>query len=209
MSVRVETALFGGSFDPVHLGHLHLIHQVVGRTNIRRFILEPVSMNNFKRERRPAPPEDRLAMLRLASSAYPSLYPEDPPLSLIVDDSEIKRGGISYTYDTVRELYGRFPIKGKLFLVMGDDLLSTLPAWHEFPLLREKVTFLVVRRCPVRPPVPEGVDAVLLPTSPRGPSASLIRDALREEGGDMSESVRSLMPKEVASYVVSHRLYRD
>lgn len=82
--MRLATAMVGGSFDPVHLGHLHLIHSVLTSTGYRRFILVPVAKNNFKQEVQLASGLDRFEMLRLAVKAYPSLYPDDPKcLSLI------------------------------------------------------------------------------------------------------------------------------
>ena len=122
----VATAMVGGSFNPVHLGHLHLIHTVVTSTRYHRFIFVPVAQNNFKRDASLAAAHHRLAMLHLSFASYKGLYPDDPPLELVSDACEIERGGVSYTYDTVKHLYLTYSIRGRLGLVMGDDLLSNL-----------------------------------------------------------------------------------
>lgn len=204
MRTSSETAMVGGSFDPVHLGHLHLIHTVARGTDIRLFLLIPVAQNNFKQDHVPAPSSDRIAMLRLASEAYRRLYPEDD-IDLVVDESEIRRGGISYTSDTVEELYRNYPVKGKLHILMGDDLLSGLPRWHDYETLRRRVIFDVVRRDDASLAVPPGAEVRFIPGPPYQDSSSAIREAVKH--GNL-ETVRSLMPEEVASYVETHRLYR-
>lgn len=206
-----RTAMVGGSFDPVHLGHLHLIHAVLTRTDYRRIILVPVAHNNFKRDQRPAPADDRLAMLRLAVDAYASLYPDDPPREIVVDDCELVRGGVSYTADTARDIKGRYALEGKLGVVMGDDLVSGLPAWHAFDELKRMVAFVVIRRQSVTPVVPQGVDIQFVGGDVFEDSSSEIRAQLASLGPDepMPEETKALMPKGVAEYVEAHRLYRN
>lgn len=202
-----ETALVGGSFDPVHKGHLHLVHMVVSQSECRHFVLVPVAKGNFKRERKLASAKDRIAMLLLAIKAYPSLYPDDPPIVLTVDDTEIKRGGVSYTSDTVRELYGKYPVLGKIDVVIGDDLLTGLVGWHDWDYLRDHVRFIVARREKEEISPPVGADVFQLEGVPFPDSSSMIREGLSDEG--MTERIRSLLPKEVADYVETHRLYRN
>ncbi|MCI6673436.1 MAG: nicotinate (nicotinamide) nucleotide adenylyltransferase [Sphaerochaetaceae bacterium] len=209
--MRLATAMVGGSFDPVHLGHLHLIHSVLTSTGYRRFILVPVAKNNFKQEVQLASGLDRFEMLRLAVKAYPSLYPDDPKCSLIVDPMELERGGVSYTSDTVAEIYQKYPVDGKLGVVMGDDLLPGLPKWHDFDELRKVATFVVARRESAEP-VWNGpdIDLKYIHDSLFSDSSTEIRDAigaLRRHSA-MPEVIRALMPKEVADYVETHRLYR-
>ena len=94
--------MVGGSFDPVHLGHLHLIHSVVTSTHYRRIILVPVGHNHFKPDARPVSVHHRLAMIDLSIASYRSLYPDDPEIDLVVDDCELQRTGPSYTYEIGR-----------------------------------------------------------------------------------------------------------
>ncbi|MFA6774744.1 MAG: nicotinate-nicotinamide nucleotide adenylyltransferase [Sphaerochaetaceae bacterium] len=207
-----RTAMVGGSFDPVHRGHLHLIHTVLTRTDFRRFVFVPVAVNNFKREHVPAPAVDRLSMLRLAVAAYPVLYPDDPEREIIVDDCEIRRGGVSYTVDTAKDLSNRYPLLGRLGVVLGDDLLSGLEGWRAYRTLRDLVTFVVIRRSPrgIIFPTDGKADVRFVGGDVYHDSSSEIRDELAALASEepMPPSVRSMMVKEVADYVETHRLYR-
>ncbi len=204
--------MVGGSFNPVHLGHLHLIHTVATTTRYRRFIFVPVAQNNFKRDASLADSHHRLAMLHLSFSSYGRLYPDDPPLELVSDACEIDRGGVSYTYDTVKHLYLQYSIKGRLGLVMGDDLLSTLDKWHEYDELKELVSFVVIRRDKEATPFHDhAVDLEYIDNMTVDDSSTTIREACAPLLGDeeLPEDIRSLMPSEVASYVQQNRLYRS
>lgn len=208
---RVATAMVGGSFDPVHLGHLHLIHAVLSHAGYRRFVLVPVAINNFKQSRHLASPQDRFNMLRLAAKSYASLYPDDPRCSLIVDPMELERGGVSYTSDTVEQIYRKYPVEGKLGLVIGDDLLDGLASWHHFDELKKVVTFVVVRRNAERPQTPDpSLDLRMVDEPLFEDSSSRIRQALAslKKNEPMPLEIRNLMPMEVAWYVEEHRLYR-
>jgi len=208
----VATAMVGGSFNPVHLGHLHLIHTVATATRYRRFILIPVAQNNFKRDASLADAHHRLAMLHLSFASYGRLYPDDPPLELMSDACEIERGGVSYTYDTVKHLYLQYSIKGRLGLVMGDDLLSSLDAWHEYDELKELVSFVVIRRN--KEPIPfndHALDLEYIENVLVDDSSTAIRQACSLLHGEeeLPKGIRSLMTEEVATYVQQKRLYRS
>lgn len=213
MRRTLSTAMIGGSFDPVHLGHLHLIHCIVENTDYQRIVLVPVALNNFKQdEQRPASADDRLAMLRLAVGQYHELYPCDRNFELIVDSCELERGGVSYTYDTVQYLYGAYPVDGFIAVVMGDDLLKGLPRWHRFSELKEIVTFVVCRRENAAPvaEVPEGIVVRFIDNVVKEDSSTDIRKRLTELSpeGDLPADVASLMPGKVAEYVQERHLYR-
>ena len=208
----VATAMVGGSFNPVHLGHLHLIHTVATTTRYRRFIFIPVAQNNFKRDASLVDAHHRLAMLHLSFASYKSLYPDDPPLELLSDSCEIDRGGVSYTYDTVKHLYLKYSIKGRLGLVMGDDLLSSLEKWHEYEAMKELVSFVVIRRDKEATAFHDhAVDLEYIDNMTVDDSSTTIREACAALHGDekLPEEVRSLMQSEVAAYVQQNRLYRS
>ena len=205
------TAMVGGSFDPVHLGHLHLVHTVATSTPYRRFILVPVARNNFKQDAEPASAEHRMSMLRLSFEAYRELYPDDPPIQLIAEDCELVRGGVSYTYDTVKYVYLHYSIKGRLAVVMGDDLLSGLNQWHAYEQLKELVTFVVVRREDSAEWFADiAADIIYLDNPLLEDSSTKIRNRCRvlEKHQELGDDIACLMPKEVARYVREHRLYR-
>lgn len=211
-SQRLATCMVGGSFDPIHLGHLHLVHSVLTNTGYRRVILVPAFINNFKQDRRMAGAGDRWAMLKLAVKAYDSLYPNDPKHSLLADAMELERGGISYTSDTVAAIYRKYPVDGKLGVVIGDDLLSGLTGWHDFDTLRKTATFVVARREDVAPKWDgPDIDLRFIHDELFSDSSTDIREAVGalKWKAPLPRIVRNLMPKEVADYVESHRLYRS
>lgn len=204
--------MVGGSFNPVHLGHLHLIHTVATTTRYRRFIFIPVAQNNFKRDASLADAHHRLSMLHLSFAAYGKLYPDDPPLELLSDACEIERGGVSYTYDTVKHLYLQYSIKGRLGLVMGDDLLSSLEKWHEYDELKELVSFVVIRRDKEATPFYDhAVDLEYIDNVLVDDSSTAIREACSslKDDEDLPQHISSLMPSEVATYVQQNRLYHS
>src|ERR1041385_4118931 len=93
-------ALFGGSFDPVHLGHLLVAQAAREELSLARLFFIPVAQSPFKPDRKPTAASERLRRLRLAWAGKTDCE---------VDDQEIKRGGFSYTIDTVRDYVRRFP----------------------------------------------------------------------------------------------------
>lgn len=144
MSSR-RTAILGGSFDPVHLGHLHLMHEAYARADIRRIVIVPTNVSNFKQGRPPVSFEDRYAMLLLATEDYRDIYPEDG-LELVVSRVEGDRKGVSYSSDTVRQLLPEYGTDGRIFFIVGDDIPASLPKWHDYGYLRDHVTFLCFSR---------------------------------------------------------------
>ncbi|MFT3992069.1 MAG: nicotinate (nicotinamide) nucleotide adenylyltransferase [Luteolibacter sp.] len=129
-------ALFGGTFDPVHLGHLHmatLAKDVLALDEVR-FI--PCQISPHKIGSTPASPEDRLEMLRLALA--------DTPWATI-DDLELRRPGPSFSYQTAEETAARFP-EARLFWIMGGDQWAALPRWKHPEKIAELVEFIVIAR---------------------------------------------------------------
>lgn len=141
-----KTAILGGSFDPIHLGHLYLLHSAVTHTDYSRYIVIPAKISNFKLDAKPVSSDkDRMNMVNLAIEDYHELYPEDDRL-IVSSDIEITRGGISYTYDTVVELKKMYGITGRLGLIMGDDHIAALKRWYKYDQLKEEVEFIICPR---------------------------------------------------------------
>ncbi len=132
-----RVGLFGGTFDPVHLGHLILAEAALEELDLDRIIFLPAAISPFKQDRPPgASAHLRLAMLRKAVAGEPRFS---------VDDRELHREGPSYTIDTVRSLLGDHPGVRFLFLI-GADNLKELPGWHGIGDLQNLVDFAVLDR---------------------------------------------------------------
>ncbi len=129
--------LFGGSFDPVHVGHLLMARDALEELALDRLLLVPAGVNPHRLDAAPrAPAWARLEMLRAAVA-------DDPALE--VDPLELEREGPSYSIDTVETLQSRWP-GSEIFLLLGEDNLPKLPAWHRFDELCHRVHFVCFGR---------------------------------------------------------------
>ena len=129
-------ALFGGSFDPVHTGHLLVAQAAREELALDRLFFVPAAQSPFKPDRQPTPPHQRLRLLRLALVGCN--WAE-------LDDQEIRRGGISYTIDTVKDYLARFP-RADLFYLIGADHAAQLHKWRAAEELARLVQFVVIPR---------------------------------------------------------------
>jgi nicotinate-nucleotide adenylyltransferase len=135
-SSPLKIGLYGGSFDPIHNGHLILARDAMERLELDRVVFLPARISPHKLDRPPASPEARCAMVAAAIEGEAGLF---------MDDCEITRDGPSFTIDTVR-IYGeKFP-GAKLYYFIGDDNLPELDTWKDIAHLRELVQFVVLSR---------------------------------------------------------------
>ena len=185
--------LFGGSFDPVHVGHLLVAQAACEEFKLDRLFFIPAAQSPLKPERVPAPAELRLRMLRLALSGENKYE---------VDEQEIRRGGPSYTIDTVRAYRERYP-KAVLFYIIGADHVPLLPKWRSADELAALVEFLVVPR-PGDPPVsakpPFRVQNLV--GTPFAVSSSQIRARVKA-----GQSIHHLVPPAVGEVIRNSGLY--
>ena len=189
------TCIFGGTFDPIHKGHLHILNQLEELTPYERVIVIPARISNFKQESVPTPAVDRYNMVKIALNEYSTQHPTR--LELLVSDVEIKRGGVSYTYDTVVDILERYPVTGRLGIIMGDDLLPDLDKWYRIDELKELVDFICFTRDKIVAPKREGYHIRQINTPVYNASSTEVR------GGDFSS-----LTEGVRSYVESHGLYK-
>ncbi len=200
---EMKIAMLGGSFDPVHLGHLFLLHCAVSMSDYDTFMVVPAALSNFKRTNAPkATDKDRLEMLRLALLDYKDIYPNDDA-DIRLSTMELDRGGVSYTYDTVMALKREMDIHTRLGLIMGDDQIPSLDRWYRFDDLKAEVRFLICRR---------NQDGALWNLMPEGvvysrlEPAELAMQSSSGFKGDVHGRMGDL-PKRVAEYVREHNLY--
>jgi len=131
-----RTGLFGGSFDPVHFGHLILARDAMEQLSLDRMVFIPAAISPHKLDDPPAPADARLEMLRESVKGEPGFE---------VDDCELRREGPSFTVDTVRGYRERFP-DDELFYFIGDDNIAKLHTWREIDTLRRLARFVVMSR---------------------------------------------------------------
>lgn len=193
---RKKTAFFGGTFDPIHMGHLSLLHEANLFTDYERIIISPVFISNFKQDFKSTSAKDRVAMLKIALEEYKSLFPKDC-VELVLDTKESESEKISYSIDTVEDIYKRYDIEGKLGFFIGDDILPTLSKWKSFSKLKDLVQFTCFTRHNIDAEV-EGAKIVKINSRVYEASSTDIRN------GDLST-----LTKGVREYVKAHELYRS
>lgn len=132
----MRTGIYGGSFNPVHNGHIHLALSAIEELRLDRIFLVPSLISPHRSSAEYAPPENRLEMLRLACGVSEKLN---------VCDYEIKSDRKSYTIYTVEEFRRRFP-DDELFLLVGSDMLMIFETWNRFEDILKEVTLAVVSR---------------------------------------------------------------
>lgn len=189
----MKLGIFGGSFDPVHLGHLLVAQAAVEELGLDRLYFVPAAQSPFKSDSHAAPAAMRLRLLRLALAGKTNCE---------VDDQEIRRGGISYTVDTLRDYAGRFP-GAELFYLIGADNAAKLPEWREPTELARLAQFIVVPRPGLSElPFPAPFRGKYLKGFPLGVSSSQIRARVRS-----SLPIDPLVPEAVAAAIRGAGLY--
>lgn len=195
-----RVGVLGGTFDPIHLGHLAAARAAIRCAGLDELLLIP-SGTPPHREAATASAADRLAMARLAAGQEPRMT---------VSDVEASRPGPSYTVDTLLELHRRRP-EAELYLVLGWDAARELRSWRSPDEVARLARLIVITRPGLPPPGPDDLRAVgvdpertLLCREPTPDiEATEIRAALA--GGRPLEGV---VAPEVAAYILEHRLYR-
>lgn len=209
--------ILGGSFDPVHFGHLYLTREASDRLGLDEVVMIPAWNQPLKSEDA-APAEHRLAMLRLAVEAENAALragvvaggndaPRRAP-RISVSAIEVDRRGLSYTIDTVEVLKATFPEGAELFFLAGADALGTLPFWKRYRDLCRLVRFTIVTRPGHELRVPEALArwVYVLAVPPFDASSTAIRRAIRAEGPDHPMLTR-MLPTRVHRYIRAHGLY--
>jgi nicotinate-nucleotide adenylyltransferase len=185
--------IFGGSFNPVHLGHLLVAQAALEEMALTKLFFVPAAQSPFKPESKPASASERLRWLRLALAGCP--WAE-------VDDQEIRRGGVSFTIETLRDYSRRF-VGADLFYLIGADQIAQLPKWKDAPELARLATFVVLPRPgQIQTPLPSPFSGQWLAGLPLAVSSSQIRTRIRA-----GLSIRHLVPAAVAEAILNSGLY--
>ena len=221
----LKLGLLGGSFNPIHNGHLTIARLVRDRLRLDQVLFVPTGDPPHKRDGSLAPAKDRYEMVRLALSDTPFFQ---------LSDIEIRRTGKSYSIDTIRELQRQFGSSTELYFLIGLDAFLDLPNWKEPIELLDACRFVVVPRpgqsfrslanMPLLPALdaqtltqldagtlsqfdivlPSHRGIICLPIPPCSISASEIRQGIRQRTMRVN-----MLPPPVESYILQHRLYQE
>jgi len=195
----VKLGILGGSFNPVHLGHLFLADKALVTRKLDMVVFVPAYRSPFKlgAQNMESGADDRLALLAAAVCGDGRLA---------VDDCELKRGGISYTLDTIEDIIDRYLPSGKPSLIIGDDLAADFPKWHKSEKILKLADIVIARR--VNSPVPSPQSLVptyahsLIDNEVMDISSQNVRRMINEGGG-----WRSLVPAGVRAIIEDRQLY--
>ena len=197
----MRIGVYGGTFNPIHLGHVHILREFIGRLDLQKVLLIPDGTPPHKVAEDLAPPEDRVKMCRIATEELG-----------IVDVSrmELTRPGKSFTSDTLTQLHELYP-RDELYFLMGEDMFLTVDKWHDAPTI-----FRLAVLC-ASPRSHEGYEGLIAKQRELealgarcrvedipflDASSTRVRELARE-GKDIS----GLVPKAVAEYISENRIY--
>lgn len=197
----MKTVIFGGTFNPVHNGHINLVNAVIERLSPERLIVIPSNVPPHKVADCLASDADRMNMLALAFEDIPNVT---------VSDCELTRDGRSYTVDTL-EYFSKLYPNDELYFVMGTDMLKTLPNWHRADRIMQLATLLGVSRDDNDDLIisdyaenirRSGGRCEIVKCMPYPISSTEIRENIS------SDIAKNALPEKVYKYICEHRLYQ-
>lgn len=190
---RLRIGIMGGTFDPIHHGHLVAASEVQERYNLDEVVFVPACIQPFKKDRDIAPPEHRYLMAIIATATNPRFS---------VSRVDIDRAGITYTYDTLTDLRKIYP-DAEFFFITGADTLSSIVKWKNSDKLFDMATFIGVTRPNHDFPtdVLENVNIVEIPAM--AISSTDCRNRVAE-----GKPVWYLVPDGVVQYIAKYDLYK-
>ena len=193
--------IYGGSFDPVHYGHLLLAESCREQVPLDEVWWVPARCSPFKRDQKSAAPSHRRTMLELATGGHDAFR---------VEPIEIEREGVSYTVETLEELSKRHP-DYRWFLLMGSDSLAGFPAWRSPDRILELATLVAVTRpataASANPPSPTEGEPDVPHRRVEMPLVGISSTDLRTRVA-AGRSIRYQTPSAVEAYIRQHGLYR-
>ena len=198
----MNIGVLGGTFDPIHMGHLIIAEEVRARLDLTEVLFVPAGQPLLKPNNVISPAQHRVEMVRLAIADEPSFK---------LATMEIERPGPSYTVDTITELGSQIRAGAKLFFILGWDNLIQLPQWHQPRRLVKLCRLVPVPRVGHPSPDLDSLEAavpglsqslIMLDTPQIEISASEIRDRVAR-----GLSIHQLVPEPVERYIKQHGLY--
>ena len=195
--------IMGGTFDPIHFGHLACAEQVRELFSLDAVVFIPTAQPVFKRDRQIAPAADLFKMCYLATRSNPHFD---------VSALEINRGGDTYTVDTLRQLRDYYPSNVELYFIAGADAIATITKWKDSSLLGGMAKFIGVTRpgFSIKPNEDEQralKEAGILVEQVEVTALAISSSDLRQRIGE-GKSIRYLVSREVGDYIHAEKLYR-
>ena len=187
-------AIFGGTFNPVHIGHISIAESAKRELGYDNILFIPSSIPAHKNADRETSAADRIAMIELAVSGIDYIH---------IETCEIERGGISYMIDTVDYLDAHYRFRGNPGLIIGDDLLEGFSKWRRVDELVKRVDLIIAKRIFVKEQVFNYPHTYL--------NNSLVKAASRDIRDKVAnnECIDEYVPVEVSRFIARHRLYRN
>jgi nicotinate-nucleotide adenylyltransferase len=193
---EVRIGIFGGTFDPPHVGHLLVAGDARDALELDRLIFIPAGSQPLKVESPAiASPQDRLEMIRLAVA---------DDANYLVDDAEIHRKGLSFTVDTLEDLSAHYP-GAKLFLLLGRDALEGFGKWKNPDRIRELATLALMQRPGAEGGAGQYRDQGVITVSTRQVDVSSTEIRARLRAG---KSIKGFVPESVERFIDARGLYR-
>ena len=196
MVKKRKIGILGGTFDPVHLGHLVLAEQVMEKLKLDRVIFIPSASPPHKTERKLSSAHDRFRMTKLALEGNPKFS---------ISDMELKREGLSYTVDTLKTLKKAYR-NSEIYFLTGSDMLDEIRTWRD-PEQIYKLAKMVIA---IRPGFDDfdcnnhfAKKSIIVPITGMDISSTRIREMVQK-----GESIRYLVPLKVEEYIKKKKLYR-
>lgn len=201
----MNRAIYGGSFDPIHNGHVNMVRQMYRNAPLDQIIIMPTAISPFKQnlERKPASAADRIEMCRLAFSDCPFVT---------VSDYEISLNEVSYTVNTMRHFRSLYP-DDRLFFIMGSDMLMSFDRWYCFKEIMSLCTLLVASREDGEADIKAlehkadelsqlGGTIMLIRTEVCEMSSTLIREKIMN-----NQDISCYIPENVVKYIAENNVY--
>ncbi len=201
MQKRKRVGVYGGTFDPIHFGHLNAALAILEYHNLDEVWFCPAYVNPHKAGRNCAPAQHRLKMLELAIADLPHFH---------IVPLELHREGPSYTIDTLRDLTAKHSEEVEFFFIIGEDSMADFFHWREPREIIKLAPLLIAKRFSLENPTHLGVDSEIeealkkgiTPTPFMEISASNIRQRILK-----GQYIGHLVPSKVVDYIYNNRLY--
>lgn len=189
---RKRIGLMGGTFNPLHNGHLIVAEQVLSQLGLDKIVFLPDNLPPHVDKKEAISAKDRVTMVRLGIADNENFE---------LNTLEVDRGGVSYTYDTIKELQARHP-EADYYFIVGGDMVEYLPKWNKIEQLVKMVKFVGVKRTGAKTHSQYPILWVDVPTIDI--SSTLIRSKIKQDC-----SIKYLVPDIVAEYIKKEGLYRE